>query len=148
MPSHLPGPKSFSYHSGFETALSAFMVLFAIGFLLYISTITGTGKLGSYEISARIPSADGLTVGGDVRVSGIKIGWITRLNVDDAAYAANIGMRIRDDLSLPQDSTLTMQYPIAGNPYLSIMPGRSKSMLAPGGLIDQSRKARSRKAVS
>ena len=60
-----------------ETIIGALVIAVAVGFLAFVATRTGTGSLSGYEINARLPKVDGLGVGTDVRLAGIKIGTVT-----------------------------------------------------------------------
>jgi phospholipid/cholesterol/gamma-HCH transport system substrate-binding protein len=120
-------------HKSFETIISALVVIIALGFLVFFYLQTGTGRLGSYELRARLPTADGLAVNADVRVGGIKVGSITDMMVAPRSYLAIVRFRIRDDLYLPVDSTLSITIPNMGSPYLTIQPGHSQARVAPDG---------------
>jgi phospholipid/cholesterol/gamma-HCH transport system substrate-binding protein len=137
MPSHLPQPGSLNNHGWFEISFSASIVIFAMAFFAYVLITTGTGRLESYDMTATLPTADGLVMGADVRVGGVKVGSITRLDLDRGAYMAVVGMRIRDDLLLPADSMASVTVPMAGSAYLSISPGHGTVMIPAGGTIGQ-----------
>ena len=81
---------------------------------------TGIGSLSGYEINARLPKVDGLAVGTDVRLSGIKIGTVTDLTLDPKTYLVTVHMNIRDDIKLPTDSSvLVTSAGFLGSQYLS-----------------------------
>ena len=44
------------------------------GFFAFLLWQTGTGSLSSYELAARLHSADGVKPGADVKLAGVKIG--------------------------------------------------------------------------
>ena len=58
-------------------AIVAVAILVAGFFLTYAYTSTGSRGLGGYALVAKFDKVDGLSIGGDVRMSGIKIGSIT-----------------------------------------------------------------------
>src|SRR6516225_1466066 len=89
----------------FETILSTLIILVAVAFLVFVYASTGTGHFGSYPLALRLPTAAGLDVGRDVRVGGVKVGSISRLSLDPVSYSAIVEIIVRDDLSLPVDST-------------------------------------------
>jgi phospholipid/cholesterol/gamma-HCH transport system substrate-binding protein len=120
-------------HNTFETIVSAAVIAVALAFLGFIILRTGTGRLGSYALSASVPDATGLTVNADVRLGGVKVGAITGLDLEPGSYRAIVHFQIRDDLFLPVDSGLGITSPQMGNPYLSIQPGHSQNRIAPGG---------------
>jgi len=132
----LPIPK-VSLRGGnlFETALSALVVLVAIGFLVFIFQRTGTGHLGSYALRIRMADASGLVVGSDIRLGGTKIGSVTDLWLDKSDYSAVVEGQIRDDLALPIDSRGSISSSTLSNPYLSIAPGHAAQKVRPDGEI-------------
>ena len=120
-------------HNVFETIVSALVIVVALAFLVFFYASTGTGRFGSYELSARMADASGLDLNADIRVGGIKVGSVTGLTVMPKTYLAIVHFRVRDDLFLPVDSRLSITYPQMGNAYLTIQPGHSRSRMNPGG---------------
>ena len=130
----LPVPKvALRGGNVFETAVSALVVLVAIGFVIFMMQRTGTGHLGSYPLRMRVGDASGLTVGSDVRLGGTKIGSITGLSLDQRDYKAVIETKLRDDLALPVDSRAAVASSALGGPYLSITPGHAAKTVPQGG---------------
>src|SRR5690349_6043290 len=123
-------------NNAFETLVGAVVVVVAAAFLFFAYNSTNAGGLSGYEIKAKLGRVDGLAIGTDVRLSGIKIGTVSALGLDSKSYQANVTMRIRDDVQLPDDSSLMVTSSgLLGNPYVSITPGGSEDMLRPGGEI-------------
>ncbi len=119
-----------------ETIIGAIVVAIAAVFLWYTYTTTNSGSLGGYEITARMPRVDGLATGTDVRLSGIKVGAVSALTLDPKTYLVTLHMNIRQDIPIPDDSSLMVTSSgLLGGSYLSITPGGSDRMLAPGGAI-------------
>ena len=79
-----------------ETVIGAIVVAVAILFIVFAYMRTGSGSLSGYEIQARLPRVDGLGVGTDVRLSGIKIGSVSDLTLDPKNYLVTLHMNIRD----------------------------------------------------
>jgi phospholipid/cholesterol/gamma-HCH transport system substrate-binding protein len=120
----------------FETLIGAIVVLVAAGFLYYAYASGNSAGLSGYELNARFQRVDGLNVGTDVRLSGIKIGSISALSLDPKTYQATVHLSIRDDIKLPDDSSIMVTNTgLLGNSYLSVSPGGSDAMLKPGGTI-------------
>ena len=119
-----------------ETIIGAIVVAVAAAFLYFTYTSTSSGSFGGYEITARMPRVDGLATGTDVRLSGIKIGSVSALTLDPKTYLVTLHMNIRGDVPIPDDSSLLVTSTgLLGGSYLSISPGGSDKMLAPGGAI-------------
>jgi phospholipid/cholesterol/gamma-HCH transport system substrate-binding protein len=120
-----------------ETLIGAAVVAVAVAFLVFTYNRTGSGSLSGYEINAKIPKADGLAVGTDVRLAGIKIGTVTDLTLDPKSYLVTVHMNIRDDIKLPVDSSvLVTQAGFLGGQYLSITPGGEDKMMTAGAYFE------------
>jgi phospholipid/cholesterol/gamma-HCH transport system substrate-binding protein len=120
-----------------ETLIGAVVIAVAVGFLAFAYLRTGSGSLSGYEVNARLPKADGLSVGTDVRLAGIKIGTVTDLTLDPKTYLVTVHMSIRNDVKLPVDSSvLVTQAGFLGGQYLSITPGGEDKMMAPGAFFE------------
>ena len=122
-----------------ETIIGAIVVAVALLFIAFAYMRTGTGSLSGYEIQARMPKVDGLGIGTDVRLSGIKIGSVSDLTLDPKNYLVTLHMNIRDDIKIPDDSSLMVTSSgLLGSSYVSLTPGGSDKMLASGGMIQNS----------
>jgi phospholipid/cholesterol/gamma-HCH transport system substrate-binding protein len=119
----------------FETIISALVIVIALSFGVYFFVQTGTGHLGSYPLRASMADASGLSVGSEVRLSGAKIGSVTGVSLDQQSYRAVLEIRIRDDLFLPVDSTVTVSASALGDIYLALNPGHSDVMVPRDGVI-------------
>ena len=119
----------------FETLLSAAVIALAAGFLTFLLWQTGTGSLQSYEMSARLRSADGIKPGSDVRIGGVKVGTVESLALDHKSYTVDVRLAIRDDIRVPDDSAVVIGSGMLSSPALTINPGRSKIAVQPGGTL-------------
>jgi len=120
-----------------ETLVGALVLATAIGFVVYTAqgTDVSVGS-GEYAVSANFRKADGLTIGGDVRISGVKVGTVTSLTLDTKTYNAKVGFSIRDDVEIPTDSSARIASEgLLGGSYVSIEPGADDLMLADGGTL-------------
>src|SRR3546814_6783479 len=66
----------------------------------------GSGLVEGYELQAHFSRADGLVNGGDVRLSGIKIGTIVGQTLDPKTYNAVITFTVDSRYQLPEDSAV------------------------------------------
>ena len=124
----------------FETVVSGLVILVAVLFIFFIVARTGTGHLGSYDLKVRLADAGGVKVGSDVRLGGTKIGSVLSLDLDPKDYSAILNVRVRDDLSLPVDSTAGVSGAVLGEQYVAISPGRAEKKLQPGGELGRRRR--------
>jgi len=120
-----------------ETVIGAIVIAVAVIFLAFAYMRTGTGSFSGYELNARMPKVDGLGIGTDVRLGGIKIGSISDLTLDPKTYLVTVHMSIRNDIKIPSDSSvLVTSAGILGSSYLSITPGGEDKMMAAGAYFE------------
>jgi phospholipid/cholesterol/gamma-HCH transport system substrate-binding protein len=120
-----------------ETIIGAIVVAVAVMFLIFVYQTSGKGQVGGYEVLAKFNRVDGVTVGTDVRVSGIKVGTVSAMDIDPKTYMAVLHISIRGDVKLPTDSSARITSEgLLGNNYLSIEPGADDNMIAAGGEIE------------
>lgn len=117
-----------------EVAVGGLVLAGALGFLVYAGQMTGSGPgRGSYELFASFRSAEGVRVGSDVRLAGVKIGTVTALTLDPESFRAEARFTIRDGILIPEDSTAAVSTEgLLGGTFLEILPGGSPVTLAPG----------------
>jgi phospholipid/cholesterol/gamma-HCH transport system substrate-binding protein len=120
-----------------ETILGAIVAAVAIGFLAFAVTRAGAGETaGGYPLTARFNRVDGVNVGADVRLSGVKVGTVSSVAVDPTTYLAKLTLSVAPTVKLPDDSTARIASDgLLGGAYVSLEPGGSAEMLAAGGEI-------------
>ena len=119
-----------------ETLVGLFVVVVAALFVIYGYSVSETDSGDGYRVSAQFNRVDGLTIGSDVRMSGIKIGTVRSLELDPASFYANAEFEIANGIDLPDDTSakITSEGLLGGN-YVSLSPGGSEELLEPGGEI-------------
>ena len=128
--------KTIGANNAAEVLIGAAVVAVAVIFIVFVYMRTGTGSLSGYEVNAKLAKADGLGIGTDVRLAGIKVGTISDLTLDPKTYLVVVHMNIRDDIKIPADSSVMVGSPLLGSAYLSISPGGDDKMIAPGGFFE------------
>jgi phospholipid/cholesterol/gamma-HCH transport system substrate-binding protein len=121
-----------------ETLIGAVVLLVAGFFLAFAYTTggVGSGRVGGYELQARFNRADGLVNGGDVRLSGIKIGTITKQALDPKTFDAIVTFSVDSRYQLPDDSAVKIASEgLLGGNFISVEPGGSEAMLKPGSEV-------------
>jgi phospholipid/cholesterol/gamma-HCH transport system substrate-binding protein len=124
-------------HSAIEIATGASVLLVAGAFLVYAVANTGQ-KFGveGYTLHAKFDHVDGLSVGADVRIAGVKIGSIQSIHLDPKTYLADVAFNVASNIKLSDDSSATVSTDgLLGGKYLALADGGSDKTLAPGGLI-------------
>ncbi|MFX0547010.1 outer membrane lipid asymmetry maintenance protein MlaD [Roseovarius sp. S1116L3] len=121
-----------------EIFVGAFVLAVAIGFVVYAGKLTGASAGGdSYELSASFRSADGITVGTDVRLAGVKVGRVTSMALDPQTYRAGTTISVAEGIDVPDDSALAISSEgLLGGNYVEILPGGSPMYFAPGDQIE------------
>lgn len=119
-----------------ETMMGALVLLITGGFLYFAFSNSGVGATGGKTYSAVFDKIDGLAVGGEVKISGIKVGTIINQYLDVDTFGAVVEMNIDDRIELPEDTfaKITSEGLLGGN-YLVLDPGGSDVMLEPGDQI-------------
>ncbi|MBC7157080.1 MAG: outer membrane lipid asymmetry maintenance protein MlaD, partial [Rhodobacteraceae bacterium] len=119
-----------------EVLLGGAVLAVAAGFLLYLGQATGGGILprsGSYELTASFRSVQGVSVGSDVRLAGVKVGTITALDLNPQTFRADARVAVDEDIVLPDDSAILISSEgLLGGNYVEIVPGGSPLNMAPG----------------
>jgi phospholipid/cholesterol/gamma-HCH transport system substrate-binding protein len=120
-----------------ETILGAIVAFVAIGFLAFAVTRAGAGEAtGGYPLVARFNRVDGVNVGADVRLSGVKVGTVTAVGIDPTTYLAKLTLSVDRAVKLPDDSSVRVASDgLLGGAYVALEPGGSAEMLASGGEI-------------
>ena len=122
-------------YSLIEILLGAIVLLTAIGFLTLGMQSINSQKDG-YNISLIFGSTAGLKNGDDVKISGINVGKITKLELDLDDYNAKVNIIIDNNIKIPDDSSakITSSSLLGGN-FLDIIPGSSEQNLGPSDII-------------
>ena len=123
--------------SAAETVIGAAVLLVAGGFAFYAAQTADFGLgTGAYEVTAKFRKAEGISVGGDVRISGVKVGSVRSMALDPADYQATLALVIRADVLLPDDSAAIIASDgLLGGAHVAIQPGGSDFMLGAGDAI-------------
>lgn len=120
-----------------ESLIGAVVLAVAAGFLYLAYTTTDIGTRGGTEYVARFERVSGLAIGADVRIAGIKVGSVTRTDLDTDNYQAVVRVSVRPDIPLPEDTTASITSDgLLGDAYVKLSPGGSPDMLPPGGEIE------------
>lgn len=117
-----------------ETVLGAVVLLVAGVFFFFAYASSDIRPTQGYEIQARFNAIDGLTVGSDARVGGVKIGTVTDMRIDQNTYQAVTTLNIESRIKLPDDTqAIISSEGLLGGKYVRLEPGRSEKMFAEGG---------------
>jgi phospholipid/cholesterol/gamma-HCH transport system substrate-binding protein len=117
-----------------EMLVGAAVLAGAIGFAVYAGQVAGISRGGdTYDLAASFRSLEGVSVGTDVRLAGVKIGSVTGVDLDVQTYRAATTFGIRSDIAIPDDSAAVISSEgLLGGNFVEIMPGGSMDNFAPG----------------
>jgi phospholipid/cholesterol/gamma-HCH transport system substrate-binding protein len=119
-----------------ETVMGAVVLVVAALFLFFAYTTSQVRAVSGYDVTARFDRVEGLRDGGDVRISGIKVGTIISQTLDEKSYLAVVKMSIDPSVKLPTDTVATIaSNGLLGDKYLSLVPGADDDFIKPGGTI-------------
>lgn len=117
-----------------ETLIGAVVLAVAGGFLVYAANTADVSVGGGgYDLKAEFRKAEGLSLGGDVQISGVKIGSVTSIELNPETFRASVNMSIRDNVKIPEDSVAKIASEgLLGGNFISVDPGASDFMLEDG----------------
>src|SRR5712692_1580364 len=119
-----------------ETVMGAVVIVVALLFLVFAYKTSQLRTVAGYALSAEFSRVDGIRLGSDVRISGIKVGSVTGEDLDPKTFLAVVRMSIDPSVSLPDDTVAEIiSAGLLGDKYLSLVPGGSEKDIRPGGKI-------------
>lgn len=127
-----------------EVIVGGAVLAVAVGFLVFAGQTTGFAPRsdGNYDLTASFRSAEGITVGTDVRLAGVKIGSVTGLVLNRETYRADTTVTVSDEILVPDDSTiLVASEGLLGGNFVEIVPGGSPFNLEAGAEIQDTQGA-------
>lgn len=115
----------------------------AIAFAVYAGQATGlSGGPQGYALTASFRSLEGVGVGTDVRLAGVKIGSVTEVVLNPVTFRADTEFSVIKGLEIPDDSAAVISSEgLLGGNFLEIMPGGSPFNFAPGDDIEDTQGA-------
>ncbi len=93
---------------------------------------------GGYKLVAEFNSAQGVSVGTDVKLAGIKVGSVSEMAINPQTYKADVHLTINSDLEIPVDSFLAVSSEgLLGANFVEILPGIDFEYFQPGEKVVQ-----------
>ena len=126
-------------NSAAETVIGAVVLLTTAGVLFYAGSRTGLpGPTMGYTVNASFRSVEGVSLGTDVRLAGVKIGSVTGLELNPQTFRAEMALSVANEIVLPEDSSVVIASEgLLGGNFVEIVPGGSELNLDEGGeLLD------------
>jgi len=119
-----------------EILVGAGVLAVAAVFLFYAGQIAGIGSTGgsntaSYTASFR--SIQGISVGTDVRLAGVKVGTVASVELNPETFRAETRVTVDDRIALPEDTTIVVASEgLLGGSFIELVPGGLPTNIEPG----------------
>ena len=93
--------------------------------VMKVSTISDFMSHKDYQVTANFTDIGGLKVRAPVTVAGVRIGEVTRIELQPSQLNAKVTMRLSGDKPIPYDdsSARILTEGLLGSNYVSIVPG-------------------------
>jgi virulence factor Mce-like protein len=119
-------------------AVTILVVIVAV-FLAYNAN-NGLPFVSTYNLKARVPNADALVKGNEVRIGGVRVGVVKKVvpvQLENGEVAAELTLSLDKNAEpLPKDSTITVRPKSAlGLKFLQVTPGDSEAGFKAGETI-------------
>ncbi|MCX8953319.1 outer membrane lipid asymmetry maintenance protein MlaD [Ruegeria sp. NA] len=132
-----------STHNWTEVLVGGVVLAGAIAFGVYASQSTGLSQgAAGYELGASFRSLEGVGVGTDVRLAGVKIGTVTGVKLNPDTYRADTTFSVAEGVLVPDDSAIVISSEgLLGGNFVEVMPGGSPFFFEPGDEIQDTQGA-------
>lgn len=132
-----------STHSTAEVLVGGVVLAAAIGFGVFATQATGLSQSSAgYELGASFRSLEGVTVGTDVRLAGVKIGTVTGVELNPESYRADTTFSVANGIEIPDDSAVVISSEgLLGGNFVEVMPGGSPFYFAAGDQVEDTQGA-------
>ncbi|MCJ7874661.1 outer membrane lipid asymmetry maintenance protein MlaD [Phaeobacter sp. J2-8] len=126
-----------------EVLVGGAVLAAAIGFVVYAGQATGLSHSSAgYPLTASFRSLEGVQIGTDVRLAGVKIGTVTDVALNVDTYRADTVFTVKDGILIPDDSAVSISSEgLLGGNFVEIVPGGSPFYFDPGQEIEDTQGA-------
>jgi phospholipid/cholesterol/gamma-HCH transport system substrate-binding protein len=125
-------------HNMTEVLTGGGILAVAAGFLIYMAQVGGlsAGAAGDATYTASFRSAEGIGVGTDVRLAGVKVGSVLDMDLDPQTFRAETVLSVDSAVQLPEDTAIIISSEgLLGGSFVELLPGGSTFTLDPGSEI-------------
>lgn len=126
-----------------EVIVGAGVLAAAIGFMVYAGQVSGfSGSSASYPLEASFRSLEGVSVGTDVRLAGVKVGTVSEVELNPETFRADTTVSVNTGIEIPDDSAIIISSEgLLGGNFVEIVPGGSPFFFEAGDTIDDTQGA-------
>ena len=132
-----------STHTKTEVIVGGAVLACAVAFGVYASQTTGLSQTrAGYELGASFRSLEGVGIGTDVRLAGVKIGTVTDVTLNSDTYRADTRFIVADGILVPDDSAIVISSEgLLGGNFVELIPGGSPFYFEAGDQIEDTQGA-------
>jgi phospholipid/cholesterol/gamma-HCH transport system substrate-binding protein len=126
-----------------EVLVGGAVLAAALGFLVYAGQASGfSANASTYPLEASFRSLEGISVGTDVRLAGVKIGTVTDVVLNPETYRADTIVGVQQGIQIPDDSAIVVSSEgLLGGNFVEIVPGGSPFFFDAGATIEDTQGA-------
>ena len=130
-------------NSMLETLIGALVVAIAAVFFVFAYQTSGKGAAtGGYRLTAEFDNAEGVNVGTDVRMAGVKVGTVLAMALNPENFQAAVTMAVDPKVVLTEDATAKVTAEgLLGSKFIGLEQGGADVKLADGGMISNTQGA-------
>lgn len=121
-----------------EMKVGLFVLCGICAIIIFIFTQTKTGKLKGYEINVIFDYVSGLEIGSPVRVSGVRIGEVKKIEIlYENIPKVLVKLKINPNVKIAKGSRITIKtLGIIGEKYIEITPSNKKEFIEKGEIVE------------
>ena len=120
-----------------EFIIGTGVLIVAIGFAVVGFQRGGWGSSNeSYVLNASFRSIEGVMVGTDVRLAGVKVGKVSGISLNSESFRADVEISVYLGIELPDDSAILIASEgLLGGNFVELQPGGSPFNFIAGDMI-------------
>lgn len=131
-----------------EAVMGTFVLIVTTFLLIFAYNHTSYETNNGVVLTANFDSADGITVGTDVRMNGIKVGIVKDMTLDTKDYLAKLTLLINQGVPVPADSSAQVASEgLLGGRFIALVAGGEDTILKSGDQIAETQSAVSLEAL-
>jgi len=122
-----------------ETIVGFGVIILCIALIMFIYSkgLINSNRGEVYILTAAFDRIDGINIGSDVVVSGVKVGEVRSKKLDNTNYSAIVQIALEKDLVLPIDTSAEIvSANLMGDKYIALVPGAETEFLKDGDVIE------------
>ncbi|WP_300034834.1 outer membrane lipid asymmetry maintenance protein MlaD [uncultured Roseobacter sp.] len=126
-----------------EVLTGAAVLAAAVAFVVYAGQVSGfSGGSAGYPLEASFRSMEGVSVGSEVRLAGVRVGSVTEVTLNPETYRADTTVLVQQGIEIPDDSAIVISSEgLLGGNFVEIVPGGSPFYYEPGDTIEDTQGA-------